>query len=88
MSYPNCIRRRQAKTATAHIDNGRRSFFRVQGVQAVKELMEALITWKEPRTSDRAHGPPTLISPQCFLNSTLKCAEVRATGLVFETSYE
>ncbi|GAB5592909.1 hypothetical protein Unana1_07809 [Umbelopsis nana] len=66
---------RQAKTATAHIDNGRGSFFRVQGVQAVKELMEALITWKEPRTSDRAHGPPTLISPQCFLNSTLKCAE-------------
>jgi hypothetical protein len=42
----------------------------------MQTLIDALVQWKEPRTSDRAHGPPHLISPQCFLNSTLKCASV------------
>ncbi|KAH8551211.1 hypothetical protein BGW37DRAFT_495237 [Umbelopsis sp. PMI_123] len=61
---------------TVNIDHDKNSFFRVQGMDDVQRLVDALVTWREPRTSDRAHGPPMLISPQCFLNSTLKCAEI------------
>ncbi|KAI8582909.1 hypothetical protein K450DRAFT_225399 [Umbelopsis ramanniana AG] len=65
---------RQEKKPVAG-DNEKNSLFLVHGVDDVQNLVDALVTWREPRTSDRAHGPPTLISPQSFLNSTLKCAE-------------
>jgi hypothetical protein len=68
-------RRQEKKTVTG--ENEKNSLFRVQGADDVQNLVDALATWREPRTSDRAHGPPTLISPQSFLNSTLKCAEVK-----------
>lgn len=68
-------RRQEKKTVTG--ENEKNSLFLVQGVDDVQNLINALVTWREPRTSDRAHGPPMLISPQSFSNSTLKCAEVK-----------
>ncbi|KAJ2958612.1 hypothetical protein NQZ79_g5778 [Umbelopsis isabellina] len=66
---------------SGNIDYAQSTFFRVQGERNMETLIDALVQWKEPRTSDRAHGPPHLISPQCFLNSTLKRASlVRRTA--------
>lgn len=67
---------RRTGKKSGNIDYAQSTFFRIQGERNMETLIDSLVQWKEPRTSDRAHGPPHLISPQCFLNSTLKRASV------------